>query len=169
MIIGHEGSADALSFVVSGLLFDSLSSKNDPFISLKNAEIRRFNFISLPHNENYELDLHRPYIDEINLVCTHSTNSGQACGGNLTRTKEVMDVWFDSGAMPFAQDHYPFENKKWVDGKGFPADFICEAIDQTRGWFYTLACCRYINGRGKAFQECYLSWTFIGRARQKDV
>src|SRR3989344_8859592 len=84
----------------------------------------------LPLNEKKELDLHRPYIDEVKLTCE--------CGGILTRVKERMDVWFDSGCMPFAQDHYPFENKKWVDGSGYPADYICEAIDQTRGWFYTL-------------------------------
>jgi isoleucyl-tRNA synthetase len=64
-----------------------------------------------------------------------------------------MDVWFDSGAMPFAQDHYPFENKKWVDGKGFPADFISEAIDQTRGWFYTLHAVGVLLGRGKAYKN----------------
>jgi len=102
-------------------------------------------FVPLPHNENYELDLHRPYIDDLNLVCE--------CGGELVRTKEVMDVWLDSGAMPFAQDHYPFENKAWVDGKGYPADFISEAIDQTRGWFYTLHAVGVLMGRGKAYKN----------------
>jgi len=99
----------------------------------------------LPHNANYELDLHKPYIDEANFICD--------CGGNLTRVKEVMDVWFDSGAMPFAQDHYPFENKNWVDGVGYPADFISEAIDQTRGWFYTLHAVGILMGRGKAYKN----------------
>ncbi len=145
LIVGHAGTSNALSFVVRGLLLDNLSSTNNPFDPLKNAEIREFDFVFLPHNENYELDLHRPYVDEINLICS--------CGDNLTRTKEVMDVWFDSGAMPFAQDHYPFENKKWVDGKGFPADFISEAIDQTRGWFYTLHAVGVLMGRGKAFKN----------------
>ena len=107
----------------------------------------------LPKNEKGELDLHRPYIDEVSLACSHSTSSGQACGGKLTRTKEVMDVWFDSGAMPFAQDHYPFENQQWVDGAGYPADFIAEAIDQTRGWFYTLHAVGALLGRGKAFKN----------------
>jgi isoleucyl-tRNA synthetase len=118
---------------------------------------REHKFIPLPHNENYELDLHRPYIDEIKLVCAHSINGGQACGGNLIRTKEVMDVWLDSGAMPFAQDHYPFDFAK---GKPFenkellyPADFICEAIDQTRGWFYTLHAVGTLMGRGKAYKN----------------
>ena len=107
----------------------------------------------LPINEKNELDLHKPYIDEVNLVCANSTNSGQVCGGKLTRVKEVMDVWFDSGAMPFAQDHYPFENKKWVEGIGYPADFISEAIDQTRGWFYTLHAVGILMGRGKAYKN----------------
>ena len=145
LIIGHDGATRALSFLVKGLSFSDLSSNNDPLISLQNAEIKEFDFIPLPHNENYQLDLHRPYIDEVPLVCD--------CGGKLTRTKEVMDVWMDSGAMPFSQDHYPFENKDWVDGKGFPADYIAEAIDQTRGWFYTLHAVGILMGRGKAYRN----------------
>jgi isoleucyl-tRNA synthetase len=145
LIISHGNATDALSFVTGGFSLESLSSKNNPFNPLKNAEIREFNFIPLPHNDNYELDLHKPYIDEINLVCE--------CGGKLIRTKEVIDVWFDSGAMPFAQDHYPFESKKWIDGVGYPADFIAEAIDQTRGWFYTLHAVGVLMERGKAFKN----------------
>ncbi len=75
-------------------------------------------------------DLHRPYIDEITLRC-------ESCGGTMTRQPEVMDVWFDSGAMPYAQSHYPFDNAETFEQR-FPADFICEGVDQTRGWFYTL-------------------------------
>lgn len=118
---------------------------NDHLDDMKNAEVRELEFTPLPHNEHYELDLHRPYIDEVSLVCEK--------GHNLIRTKEVMDVWFDSGAMPFAQDHYPFENKEWVDGPGYPADYICEAIDQTRGWFYTLHAVGILMGRGKAYKN----------------
>ncbi|MEI7709412.1 MAG: class I tRNA ligase family protein [bacterium] len=110
-----------------------------------NAESRAVDFAPIPHNENYELDLHKPFIDKIVLKCD--------CGGKLVRTKEVMDVWFDSGCMPFAQDHYPFENKKLLDGPGFPADFISEAIDQTRGWFYTLHAVGVLMGRGKAYKN----------------
>ncbi len=109
------------------------------------AEVRQFDFVPLPHNENYELDFHKPFIDDVKLV----SEDGQ----EMTRVKEVMDVWFDSGAMPFAQDHYPFENKEWVDGKGFPADYISEAIDQTRGWFYTLHAVGVLIGRGKAYKN----------------
>ena len=76
-----------------------------------------------------DIELHRPYIDECTFACD--------CGGTFVREKEVIDCWFDSGSMPFAQFHYPFENKELFE-KHFPADFISEAIDQTRGWFYTL-------------------------------
>ena len=76
------------------------------------------------------VELHRPYIDEITIKCPE-------CGGTMHRVPEVLDCWFDSGAMPFAQHHYPFENKELFEQQ-FPADFISEAVDQTRGWFYTL-------------------------------
>jgi isoleucyl-tRNA synthetase len=75
-------------------------------------------------------DLHRPYIDDVLLPCP-------ACGGRMRRVESVIDAWYDSGAMPFAQFHYPFEGEELFEER-FPADFICEAIDQTRGWFYTL-------------------------------
>jgi isoleucyl-tRNA synthetase len=75
-------------------------------------------------------DLHRPYIDEVVVECAN-------CGGEMRRVQSVIDTWYDSGAMPFAQFHYPFENEAEFEQR-FPADFICEAIDQTRGWFYTL-------------------------------
>ena len=83
-------------------------------------------------DENYDkIDLHKNIVDDIVL----SDSSGQP----MYREKDVIDVWFDSGAMPFAQWHYPFENKELIDaGLGYPADFIAEGVDQTRGWFYTL-------------------------------
>lgn len=77
-----------------------------------------------------ELDLHRPYVDNIALACSQ-------CGGKMQRVPELIDVWFDSGSMPVAQWHYPFENEDKFKQQ-FPADFICEAVDQTRGWFYSL-------------------------------
>ena len=76
------------------------------------------------------VELHRPYVDDIHLKC-------DCCGKPMTRVTEVIDCWFDSGSMPFAQHHYPFENKENFE-ELFPADFICEGIDQTRGWFYSL-------------------------------
>lgn len=79
-----------------------------------------------------EIELHRPYIDEVHIKCPK-------CSGTMDRVKDVMDVWFDSGAMPYAQFHYPFENKELFESQ-FPADFIAEGVDQTRGWFNSLIC-----------------------------
>ncbi|MCL2360344.1 MAG: isoleucine--tRNA ligase [Defluviitaleaceae bacterium] len=76
------------------------------------------------------IELHKPYIDDVKLNCPK-------CSGTMTRTPEVIDCWFDSGSMPFAQWHYPYENKELFESQ-FPADFICEGVDQTRGWFYSL-------------------------------
>ncbi|MEK7657706.1 MAG: class I tRNA ligase family protein [Patescibacteria group bacterium] len=100
-------------------------NKSDDFI--KTGEVKKLDFIPLPHNQNYELDLHRPYIDEMKFTCS--------CGGEMRRVPEVFDCWFESGSMPYGQAHYPFENNQKF---GFPAEFIAEGIDQTRGWFYTL-------------------------------
>jgi isoleucyl-tRNA synthetase len=141
LIVSHE-SAIRLSFATDYLDFNfkNLPEYRKKFPVFKNAEVRELSFVPVSHNENYELDLHKPYIDEVELVCS--------CGGNLTRTKEVMDVWLDSGTMPFSQDHYPF-NKDIQ----YPADFIAEAIDQTRGWFYTLHAVGILMGKGKAFKN----------------
>ena len=76
------------------------------------------------------VELHRPYIDDVTITCPE-------CGKQMHRVPEVIDCWFDSGAMPFAQHHYPFENKDLFEQQ-FPAQFISEAVDQTRGWFYSL-------------------------------
>lgn len=81
-------------------------------------------------NVDENIELHKPFIDNVKLKC-------EKCGQEMTRVKEVVDCWFDSGSMPFAQYHYPFENRELFE-KNFPAQFISEAIDQTRGWFYTL-------------------------------
>ncbi|MFC1662672.1 isoleucine--tRNA ligase [Patescibacteria group bacterium] len=93
-----------------------------------------------------DFDPHRPYIDNIHLKCD--------CGGQMQRVPEVMDTWFDSGSMPFAQWHYPFENKDRIDeGISYPADFIAEAIDQTRGWFYTLLAISTLLDKGEPFKN----------------
>ena len=85
---------------------------------------------SMSDNCPDDIELHKPYIDRVELNCPK-------CGGKMHRVSEVIDCWFDSGSMPFAQWHYPFENKEIFE-QNYPADFISEAIDQTRGWFYTL-------------------------------
>ncbi|MFI5360086.1 MAG: isoleucine--tRNA ligase [Halanaerobiales bacterium] len=86
------------------------------------------------------IELHRPYVDDVHLKC-------EQCGGTMTRVQDVVDCWFDSGSMPFAQLHYPFENQEEFE-QNFPADFICEGIDQTRGWFYSLlAVSTFVTGK----------------------
>jgi isoleucyl-tRNA synthetase len=83
-------------------------------------------------------DHHRPYVDEIGFPCPHADSEGsEPCGAPARRVPEVIDVWFDSGSMPFAQHHFPFEHRETFEDH-YPADFICEAQDQTRGWFYSL-------------------------------
>lgn len=91
------------------------------------AELREYAGDQVPADE--QLDLHKPHVDDITWTA--------ADGGTMRRVPEIIDVWFDSGAMPFAQWHYPFENRELFEAN-FPADFICEGVDQTRGWFYSL-------------------------------
>ncbi len=93
-----------------------------------------------------DIELHRPYIDAVALKCPK-------CGGEMHRVKEVIDCWYDSGSMPFAQWHYPFEHKEEFE-KNFPADFISEAIDQTRGWFYTLEAISTVLFDRAPFKNC---------------
>ncbi|MEK7620035.1 MAG: isoleucine--tRNA ligase [Patescibacteria group bacterium] len=102
---------------------------------------------SLGMTQPKDFDPHRPYVDEIELAC-------EKCDGVARRVPDVCDVWFDSGAMPYAQWHYPFENKELVDsGEAYPADYISEAIDQTRGWFYTLLAVSTLLGRERPFKN----------------
>ena len=101
-------------------------------------------------------ELHRPYIDEVVIKCPH-------CGKPMHRTKEVIDCWYDSGSMPFAQWHYPFENKEKFEAR-FPANFISEAIDQTRGWFYTLIAISTLIFGKAPFQNCVV----LGHVQDKD-
>src|SRR4051812_13343826 len=91
-------------------------------------------------------DVHRPYIDEVVLTC-------EECGGEMRRVPDLIDVWWDSGCMPFAQWHAPFENEDVVEQR-FPADYICEALDQTRGWFYSLLSVSVLLGRGPSYRTC---------------
>ncbi len=87
------------------------------------------------------IELHRPYVDDVHIKC-------EKCGGVMTRVTDVIDCWFDSGSMPFAQHHYPFENSENFFEELFPADYICEGIDQTRGWFYSLlAVSTFVTGK----------------------
>ncbi|MCC7160586.1 class I tRNA ligase family protein [Candidatus Nomurabacteria bacterium] len=127
LIISHGDPILALYSVVDGYTKEKVRISENVFQYFKTGEIRELPFVPLPHNANYELDLHRPYIDEVPLVCE--------CGGDLERIPEVLDCWFESGSMPFAQDHYPFSNPEWQKNN-FPAGFVAEYIAQTRTWFY---------------------------------
>jgi isoleucyl-tRNA synthetase len=133
LIISHGAVTRALSTVADGFSWKTLHAQTRSFANFDNAEIRQIDFAPLPHNELFELDLHRPYIDDAVLLGDE--------GETLSRVPEVFDTWYDSGSMPFAQQHYPFENKELFEEANsplFPADFIAEGLDQTRGWFYTL-------------------------------
>ena len=104
---------------------------------------------------DHDIELHRPYIDDVKWDCE--------CGGTYERTPEVMDCWFDSGSMPYAQWHYPFENKDLFDEE-FPADFISEAVDQTRGWFYVLLALSTVLFDKAPFKNCIV----LGLVNDKD-
>ncbi len=128
LIVTHEGPARSFFVGSQGLSdIETIKVLESDELGFKNAQVRNIEFVPLPHNENYELDLHRPYIDKIVLV--------DEKGKEYKRIPEVIDCWFESGSMPFAQDHYPFENLDWKD-KNFPSGFVAEYIAQTRTWFY---------------------------------
>ena len=103
-----------------------------------------------------DIELHKPYIDAVFLKC-------EKCGGAMRRVPEVIDCWYDSGSMPFAQHHYPFENEDLFESV-YPADFICEAIDQTRGWFYTLLSISTLLFNRSPFKNCIV----LGFVNDKD-
>ncbi len=132
VIVSHNGplqmiqaGSQGLDTEKTGIILENRSMDLEP------GDIHELDFIPLPHNAHYELDFHRPYIDEIMLVDTD--------GAELVRTPEVIDGWVESGSMPFAERHYPFEHMDVFDPekkKAYPADFIAEYIAQTRTWFY---------------------------------
>lgn len=107
-----------------------------------------------------EIELHRPYIDDVKLTCPK-------CGGGMNRTQEVIDCWFDSGSMPFAQWHYPFENKDTFDSELFPADFISEGIDQTRGWFYSMLAIGTLYKGRSSYKSCLVNDLILDAKGQK--
>jgi len=135
LFVTHDTPALLLDTVARGEneAYAAKQKNNDPsHLFLKNAEVREVPFRTLPRNEHGEIDLHRPYIDDVALSCD--------CGAGLTRVPEVFDCWYESGSMPYAQSHYPFDTTRFNpgQGKGFPASFIAEGLDQTRGWFYSM-------------------------------
>lgn len=150
LIISHECPIWLIIAGAQGADVKKTLQLNNKPRFLETGEIRELNFIPFPHNDNFELDFHRPYIDEIIFNCD--------CGGKMKRVPDVFDCWLESGAMPYGQAHYPFAQIN-IDNKQknadnicvnprfdprqsaslpVPAEFIAEGIDQTRGWFYTL-------------------------------
>jgi isoleucyl-tRNA synthetase len=165
LIISHEYSIWAMSTVMHGWsekqAVAEMKKKKRDFIDV--AEVRKVPFRIVPRDAEGSVDLHRPFIDEITFKCPECKK------GVMRRVKEICDVWYDSGSMPFAQWHYPFENREKVDGyfsapgrgkmrstepaEAFPADYISEAIDQTRGWFYTLLAVSTLLGKGEPYKN----------------
>lgn len=127
LIISHGIASEVIPAIASGA--GKTESKELAKTHLGKGEFSEVSFVPLPHNGDYELDLHRPYIDEVLLV--------NEAGEPLMRVPDVLDTWFDSGSMPYASRHYPFEDKERFE-RTFPAQFIAEGIDQTRAWFYYL-------------------------------
>jgi len=129
VIVSHEMPLTILEWTLEGLPLKEILAKRfaGKIKKIATGAIRQLEYKTLPFNDEMEIDLHRPFVDDIKFQCPK-------CGGQMERVKEVLDCWFDSGSMPFA-------GAGWSGGKApklFPADYICEAIDQTRGWFYTL-------------------------------
>jgi isoleucyl-tRNA synthetase len=156
LIITHETPIFLLMAVAKGLdQKQAMELRQSRFDIIGNAEVSKLDFTPLPHNADYELDLHRPFIDEVELKTDDGTR--------LVRVPDVFDCWFESGAMPYAEAHYPFQEKQtppsglskeakkekfksefepkaglFHKSRGYPADFIAEGLDQTRGWFYSM-------------------------------
>lgn len=139
LIVSHNGPLQMIQAGAEGLdEKNSAQALRDSRLTMEPGEIRKLDFVPLPHNENYVLDLHRPSIDAVQL----QTRAGVP----LARIPDVFDCWFESGSMPYGQKHYPFENTDTFEpspsllfsARGYPADFISEGLDQTRGWFYSL-------------------------------
>lgn len=129
LIVSHGGPLLLLEGEMKGLSKEKI--KESFSRKYKVSEVRKVDLSVLPRNQEGDIDLHRPYVDNLTWQCS--------CGGWFKRIEEVVDIWFDSGCVPFSAYHYPFENKKEIDsGEIFPQDFIIEGVDQTRGWFYTL-------------------------------
>ncbi|MEI6280791.1 MAG: class I tRNA ligase family protein [bacterium] len=156
LIITHEDTGYAILSAAGG--FDKKTTSTEWGSEFLNAEIKELNFVPLPHNANYELDLHRPYIDAITLVDKN--------GEEYFRTKEVIDCWFESGSMPFAQDHYPFENKNWKK-ENFPSGFVAEYIAQTRTWFYYTHTISSILFNHAPFENVVTTGTILAEDGQK--
>ncbi|MDP4010386.1 MAG: class I tRNA ligase family protein, partial [Candidatus Spechtbacteria bacterium] len=149
LIVSHGDPLWLLESALSGLTTkESFARRKSNYPAV--GQLRKINYAKFPYNRFGELDLHRPYIDEISFPCP-KCNSEK---GAMRRVEDLADVWFDSGTMPFAQAHYPFENKNDIEkNKKYPADYIVEGIDQTRGWFYTLLAVSTVLKRAPSYKN----------------
>ncbi|MBI4225012.1 MAG: class I tRNA ligase family protein [Candidatus Sungbacteria bacterium] len=164
LIVSHEAALWMLTAGAEGLTIEEAGALGDKLSTgfLKLAEARKLTYRQLPRNHEGETDMHRPYIDAVKFPC--------ACGGEMQRVLEVFDCWFESGAMPYGQQHYPFENQKQFDPLkrvGFPADFIAEGLDQTRGWFYSLLVLSTALFRQSAYRNVIVNGTILAEDGQK--
>lgn len=148
LIVSHADPIWLLESFTLGLTGDDAIVARDKFFP-KEGELKKVDLKNWPYDDNGDLDLHRPYIDVTTLKC-------DKCGSEMKKIPDLIDAWFDSGAMPYAQWHWPFENKKMFKDQ-FPADFISEGIDQTRGWFYTLLSLSTLLGKDVPYKNviCY--------------
>ncbi len=158
LIVSHEDTIYSLQSGSTGESPEVLAASPDWKTPIRNGETSELLFAAFPHNENYELDYHRPYIDDVRFECV--------CGGEMKRVKEVLDGWFESGSMPFAQKHYPFENKEWFK-ENFPAQFVAEYIAQTRTWFYYMHTVSTILFDSIPFQNVVTTGNVLGGDGQK--
>ncbi|MEK7154384.1 MAG: class I tRNA ligase family protein [Patescibacteria group bacterium] len=150
LLVGH-GDPLWLLYSLTKNLSEEEAIARRAALYIERGELRQTDFKNYPYDETGETNIHRPYVDDIFLLC-------DKCRGKMTRVKEVADVWFDSGAMPFAQWHYPENEKIFKDN--FPADFIAEGIDQTRGWFYTLLAISTLLKKGAPYKNV-LSYSHV--------
>jgi isoleucyl-tRNA synthetase len=153
LIVGHEYTLWLAECVAQGAdLATCISIRGEEEDYVRNGEVRTLDLVPIPHNAEYELDLHRPYIDMLPLVAED--------GGRLVRIPEVVDCWMESGAMPFASEHYPHENTDVVKRR-YPGDFIAEYIAQTRTWFYYMHVLGVLLFSAPSFKNCIATGTVL--------
>lgn len=154
LIVGHGDPLWILEAASKELSNEKILKSHYP----KTAEITKIKLNNYPYNDAGEIDIHRPYIDDVFLKCQ--------CGGRMKRIKDVFDCWFESGSMPYAQSHFPFENSKEFF-KGFPTDFVAEYIAQTRGWFYTIHVIATALFGKPAFKNVITTGTILAESGEK--
>jgi len=162
LIVSHGLPLFMMQATVNRLSDEEIATVPKRGNDFSTGELREIKFVKYPHNDNYELDLHRPYIDEVIVPC--------ACGGEMKRITEVVDCWLESGSMPFAANHYPFTNEEVfnpANHRGFPAQFIAEYIAQTRTWFYYMLVMAAVLLDDTPFENVVTTGTILAEDGQK--